>query len=123
MRRVRESCYRPANASATALTIPTTQTPAAANPKPRSNRSLTPQIVPTMTTCAPAAKAIAALRAGASDYLFKPINPDLLRAGIARVMVNGRWLFRDNRWQTLDFAQARRDLDAAHARLMERIRS
>ena len=29
---------------------------------------------------------IAALRAGAVDYLFKPINPDLLRAAIARVM-------------------------------------
>jgi 5-methylthioadenosine/S-adenosylhomocysteine deaminase len=39
------------------------------------------------------------------------------------VMVNGRWLFRDNRWQTLDFAQSRRDLDSAHARLMQRIRS
>ena len=37
------------------------------------------------------------------------------------VMVNGRWLFRDNRWLTLDFAQSRRDLDAAHARLLERI--
>lgn len=29
---------------------------------------------------------IAALRSGASDYLFKPINADLLRAAIARVM-------------------------------------
>jgi 5-methylthioadenosine/S-adenosylhomocysteine deaminase len=37
------------------------------------------------------------------------------------VMVNGRWLFRDNRWLTVDFAQSRRDLDTAHARLLERI--
>jgi signal transduction histidine kinase len=29
---------------------------------------------------------IAALRSGASDYLLKPINPDLLRAAVARVL-------------------------------------
>ena len=29
---------------------------------------------------------IAALRCGAADYLLKPINPDLLRAAIARVL-------------------------------------
>jgi len=33
------------------------------------------------------------------------------------VMVDGQWLFRDNRWTTLDYAAARRDLDAANARL------
>lgn len=37
------------------------------------------------------------------------------------VMVNGRWLFRDNAWTTLDFAQARRDLDTAHTDLMRRV--
>ena len=29
---------------------------------------------------------IAALRSGAADYLLKPINPDLLRAAVARVL-------------------------------------
>ncbi len=37
------------------------------------------------------------------------------------VMVDGRWLFRDNAWTTLDFAQARRDLEAAHAELTRRL--
>jgi 5-methylthioadenosine/S-adenosylhomocysteine deaminase len=37
------------------------------------------------------------------------------------VMVNGRWLFRDNAWTTLDFAKARRDLEAAHADLLRRV--
>ncbi len=38
------------------------------------------------------------------------------------VMVNGRWLFRDNAWTTLDFAQARHELDAAHTDLLRRVR-
>jgi 5-methylthioadenosine/S-adenosylhomocysteine deaminase len=37
------------------------------------------------------------------------------------VMVDGRWLFRENAWTTLDFVQARRDLEAAHGRLRERV--
>jgi 5-methylthioadenosine/S-adenosylhomocysteine deaminase len=37
------------------------------------------------------------------------------------VMVDGHWLFRDNQWTTLDYAQARRDLDDAHAALLQRI--
>ena len=37
------------------------------------------------------------------------------------VMVAGRWLFRNNAWTTLDFAQARRELEASHRRLMERV--
>jgi 5-methylthioadenosine/S-adenosylhomocysteine deaminase len=37
------------------------------------------------------------------------------------VMVNGQWLFRDNRWMTLDFAAARRGLEEAHAALMDRL--
>jgi 5-methylthioadenosine/S-adenosylhomocysteine deaminase len=37
------------------------------------------------------------------------------------VMVDGRWLFRDNAWTTLDFAQARHDLEAAHAELTRRL--
>lgn len=36
------------------------------------------------------------------------------------VMVAGRWLLRNNAWTSLDFGQARRDLEAAHARLMAR---
>ena len=39
------------------------------------------------------------------------------------VMVDGRWLFRDNRWVTLDHAQARRDLEDAHTELLRRIDS
>jgi 5-methylthioadenosine/S-adenosylhomocysteine deaminase len=39
------------------------------------------------------------------------------------VMVNGRWLFRDNRWLTVDFRKARRDLEKQHTELMKRIRS
>lgn len=39
------------------------------------------------------------------------------------VMVNGRWLFRDNRWLTVDFSAARRELENQHSKLMERIKS
>ena len=35
------------------------------------------------------------------------------------VMVSGRWLFRDNRWVTVDYPAARRGLEAAHAALMK----
>jgi 5-methylthioadenosine/S-adenosylhomocysteine deaminase len=38
------------------------------------------------------------------------------------VMVNGRWLFRDNRWLTVDFNAARRELEHQHTKLMKRIR-
>jgi 5-methylthioadenosine/S-adenosylhomocysteine deaminase len=38
------------------------------------------------------------------------------------VMVNGRWLFRDNRWLTVDFNAARRDLEHQHTELMKRIK-
>ena len=38
------------------------------------------------------------------------------------VMVNGRWLFRDNRWLTIDFNAARRELELQHAELMKRIK-
>lgn len=37
------------------------------------------------------------------------------------VMVDGDWLFRDNRWTTLDYAAACRDLDAANAELRARL--
>ncbi len=37
------------------------------------------------------------------------------------VMVNGRWLFRDNRWLTVDFNAARRELEQQHTELMKRI--
>ena len=39
------------------------------------------------------------------------------------VMVNGRWLFRDNRWLTVDFDAARQELEHRHSELMERIKS
>jgi 5-methylthioadenosine/S-adenosylhomocysteine deaminase len=38
------------------------------------------------------------------------------------VMVDGRWLFRENRWLTVDFTAARRELDHQHAELMKRIK-
>ncbi len=38
------------------------------------------------------------------------------------VMVNGKWLFRDNRWLTIDFNAARRDLEQQHSELMRRIK-
>jgi len=38
------------------------------------------------------------------------------------VMVNGRWLFRDNRWLTVDFNAARRELEHQHTELMKRIK-
>jgi 5-methylthioadenosine/S-adenosylhomocysteine deaminase len=38
------------------------------------------------------------------------------------VMVNGRWLFREGRWLTVDFDAARRELEHQHAELMKRIR-
>ena len=38
------------------------------------------------------------------------------------VMVNGRWLFRDNCWLTVDFNAARRELETQHSRLMERVK-
>jgi 5-methylthioadenosine/S-adenosylhomocysteine deaminase len=37
------------------------------------------------------------------------------------VMVNGRWLFRDNAWTTIDFARSRRALEDAHTALMRRV--
>jgi len=39
------------------------------------------------------------------------------------VMVNGQWLFRDNRWLTVDFNAARRELEYQHTELMERIKN
>jgi 5-methylthioadenosine/S-adenosylhomocysteine deaminase len=39
------------------------------------------------------------------------------------VMVNGRWLFRENRWLTVDFNAARRELEQQHTKLMERIQT
>ncbi|HEU4746836.1 MAG TPA: amidohydrolase family protein [Anaerolineales bacterium] len=38
------------------------------------------------------------------------------------VMVNGRWLFRENRWLTVDFPAARRELEQQHSELMKRVR-
>ena len=38
------------------------------------------------------------------------------------VMVNGRWLFRDNRWLTVDFAAVRMELEHQHDELMKRIK-
>jgi len=37
------------------------------------------------------------------------------------VMVNGRWLYKDNQYQTLDYLQVRRELEAKHDELMRRI--
>jgi 5-methylthioadenosine/S-adenosylhomocysteine deaminase len=37
------------------------------------------------------------------------------------VMVNGRWLFRDNHWLTIDFNAARLELEHQHSELMKRI--
>ena len=39
------------------------------------------------------------------------------------VMVNGQWLFRDNRWLTVDFNAARRALEQQHTELMRRIKN
>jgi len=39
------------------------------------------------------------------------------------VMVNGQWLFRDNRWLTLDFNAARRELEEQHANLMKGVQN
>ena len=39
------------------------------------------------------------------------------------VMVNGQWLFRDNRWLTVDFNAARRELEEQHANLMKRLKN
>ena len=38
------------------------------------------------------------------------------------VMVNGRWLFRENRWLTVDFHAARRELEHGHSELMKRVK-
>jgi 5-methylthioadenosine/S-adenosylhomocysteine deaminase len=38
-------------------------------------------------------------------------------------MVDGRWLLRESRWQTIDFQEARSALDAAHLRLRKRAKS
>jgi 5-methylthioadenosine/S-adenosylhomocysteine deaminase len=39
------------------------------------------------------------------------------------VMVNGRWLFRENCWLTVDFGAARRELEHQHTELMKRIKT
>jgi hypothetical protein len=38
-------------------------------------------------------------------------------------MVDGRWLFRDNRWLTVDFNAARLELERQHTELMGRIKN
>jgi 5-methylthioadenosine/S-adenosylhomocysteine deaminase len=38
------------------------------------------------------------------------------------VMVDGRWLFRDNHWLTVNFDAARRELEQQHSELMKRVR-
>ena len=38
------------------------------------------------------------------------------------VMVNGRWLFREDRWLTVDFNAARRELEHQHTELMKRVK-
>ena len=38
------------------------------------------------------------------------------------VMVNGRWLYRDSQYQTLDYLKVRRELEAKHDELMRRIK-
>jgi 5-methylthioadenosine/S-adenosylhomocysteine deaminase len=37
------------------------------------------------------------------------------------VMVDGRWLFRDNHWLTVDYSAARHELEHQHTELMKRI--
>ena len=39
------------------------------------------------------------------------------------VMVNGKWLYRDNRYLTVDYTQAKKDLEAKHTELMDRIKN
>jgi 5-methylthioadenosine/S-adenosylhomocysteine deaminase len=39
------------------------------------------------------------------------------------VMVNGRWLFRENHWLTVDFDAARHELEHQHTELMKRIKN
>jgi 5-methylthioadenosine/S-adenosylhomocysteine deaminase len=39
------------------------------------------------------------------------------------VMVDGRWIFRENRWLTVDYSAARRELEHQHTELMKRINS
>jgi 5-methylthioadenosine/S-adenosylhomocysteine deaminase len=39
------------------------------------------------------------------------------------VMVNGQWLFRDNRWLTINFNSARQELEHQHTDLMQRIKN
>ncbi len=39
------------------------------------------------------------------------------------VMVNGHWLFRDNRWLTVDFNSARQELEHQHTELMKRVKN
>jgi hypothetical protein len=38
------------------------------------------------------------------------------------VMVDGRWLFRENHWLTVDFNAARDELEYQHSELMKRIK-
>jgi 5-methylthioadenosine/S-adenosylhomocysteine deaminase len=38
------------------------------------------------------------------------------------VMVNGRWLFRENKWKTVDYQSARQELEIQHAALMRRVK-
>jgi 5-methylthioadenosine/S-adenosylhomocysteine deaminase len=39
------------------------------------------------------------------------------------VMVDGRWLFRDDRWLTVDYSAARQELEDQHTELMKRIKA
>jgi 5-methylthioadenosine/S-adenosylhomocysteine deaminase len=39
------------------------------------------------------------------------------------VMVNGRWLYRDNRYLTIDYTQAKKDLEVKHTELMDKVKA
>jgi len=41
---------------------------------------------------------------------------------VTDVMVDGRWLYRENRWLTVDFEQARAGLEQQHDRLMKKVK-
>lgn len=56
------------------------------------------------------------------QHIYTALVYSITGQHVRDVMVNGRWLFRENRWLTLDFHAACRELERGHTELMKRVK-
>jgi 5-methylthioadenosine/S-adenosylhomocysteine deaminase len=57
----------------------------------------------------------------AGQHIYAALVYSVTGQHVRDVLVDGRWLFRDNRWLTVDFSAARAELERQHTELMQRI--